>query len=75
MRRCPLLAKPNAGLPQVENGKTVYHCPPQEFAACAGDMAAAGVGIFGGCCGTTPEHIAALADSCAAGRGAARLRL
>lgn len=58
----PLLAKPNAGLPQVENGKTVYHCPPQEFAACAGDMAAAGVGIFGGCCGTTPEHIAALAD-------------
>lgn len=56
----PLIAKPNAGLPRTENGRTVYHCPPEEFAQYVDRMAAAGVRIFGGCCGTTPEHIAAL---------------
>lgn len=57
----PLLAKPNAGLPERVGGETVYRCTPAEFAACADDFAAAGVAIFGGCCGTTEEHIAALA--------------
>ena len=56
----PLLAKPNAGLPQMVGGKTVYDCPPEEFAACAGEFAAAGVSYFGGCCGTDERHIAAL---------------
>lgn len=56
----PLLAKPNAGLPQVIDGRTVYDCPPDEFAACAADFAASGVGFFGGCCGTDEHHIAAL---------------
>ena len=56
----PLIAKPNAGLPQVTDGRAVYHCPPEDFAACVPDMAKAGVRIFGGCCGTTPAHIAAL---------------
>ncbi len=56
----PLIAKPNAGLPRTENGRTVYRCPPEEFASYVEKMAAAGVRIFGGCCGTTPEHIAAL---------------
>ena len=58
--RVPLIAKPNAGLPRVEHEKTVYDCPPERFAALAGEMARCGVRIFGGCCGTTPEHIAAL---------------
>ena len=61
----PLIAKPNAGLPCVENGETVYHCPPEEFASHAFALAAAGVRIFGGCCGTGPEHIAALKEALA----------
>ncbi|MGM9607306.1 MAG: homocysteine S-methyltransferase family protein [Oscillospiraceae bacterium] len=61
----PLIAKPNAGLPETENGKTVYRCPPEEFVGYVEQMAAAGVRIFGGCCGTTPEHIAALKDAVA----------
>lgn len=56
----PLIAKPNAGLPQTVNGETFYNCPPEEFASYAQKMAEAGVAIFGGCCGTTPAHIAAL---------------
>lgn len=57
----PLIAKPNAGMPHVVDGKTVYDCGAEEFAALVPEMAAAGVQIFGGCCGTTAEHIAALA--------------
>lgn len=56
----PLLAKPNAGLPQVVGGRTVYDCPPDEFAACTGEFAANGVAFFGGCCGTDDHHISAL---------------
>ena len=56
----PLIAKPNAGLPQTVDGNTVYNCPPEEFVSHVRAMAAAGVRIFGGCCGTTAEHIAAL---------------
>ncbi len=56
----PLIAKPNAGMPQVVNGETVYGCSPEAFAAHVEEMAEAGVQIFGGCCGTTAEHIAAL---------------
>lgn len=59
----PLIAKPNAGLPETVNGETVYHCPPAAFTALTGEMARCGVRIFGGCCGTTPEHIAALRRS------------
>lgn len=58
----PLIAKPNAGLPQMEDGKTVYRCTPEEFTAYVEEMAAAGVCIFGGCCGTEESHIAALAE-------------
>lgn len=61
----PLIAKPNAGLPETENGRTVYRCPPEEFVRYVDKMAAAGVRIFGGCCGTTPEHIAALKEAVA----------
>lgn len=59
----PLIAKPNAGIPEMVDGKAVYTCTPEEFAALVPEMAAAGVGIFGGCCGSEPAHIAALAQA------------
>ena len=59
----PLLVKPNAGLPELEDGKTVYKTTPEEFAAVGKELVAAGAVILGGCCGTTPEHIRALRDA------------
>ncbi len=56
----PLLAKPNAGMPKTINGITYYDCSPEDLASYASDFAAAGVGIFGSCCGSTAEHIAAI---------------
>lgn len=56
----PILAKPNAGLPELEQGVTVYKTTPEEFAAVGKKLVEAGAAIVGGCCGTTPEHIAAL---------------
>ncbi len=53
----PLLAKPNAGLPVLRDGRTVFDLDPEAFARHAPDFAAAGVNLLGGCCGTTPEHI------------------
>lgn len=59
----PLIAKPNAGIPEMVDGKAVYTCTPEEFAALVPEMAAAGVGVYGGCCGSEPAHIAALAQA------------
>ena len=56
----PLICKPNAGLPEMVDGKTVYRTGPETFAALVPQMAGCGVGLFGGCCGTTMEHIRAL---------------
>jgi len=56
----PVILKPNAGLPRVENGRTVYDVPPEEFAADVSELIRRGVRIAGGCCGTTPAYIAAL---------------
>lgn len=57
----PLIAKPNAGLPQVDkDGKTIYPMLPEEFAKETTLLVDKGAVIFGGCCGTTPDHIAAL---------------
>ena len=64
--RVPLIAKPNAGIPQIRDGETVYDCPPARFTACLEQMAAAGVKIFGGCCGTESGHVAALKAGTAA---------
>ena len=61
----PLAAKPNAGIPRVVEGRTVYDCPPEEFAAHARGFAANGVAFFGGCCGTDASHIAALRSALA----------
>lgn len=58
----PILAKPNAGMPELVDGETVYAMTPEEFAGYGRRLAEAGAGIIGGCCGTTKEHIAALAQ-------------
>lgn len=56
----PILAKPNAELPELVDGETVYRMTPEEFAEAGAALVEAGAAIVGGCCGTTPEHIAAL---------------
>lgn len=56
----PVLFQPNAGMPKTINGETVYDVEPEEFADTVCDMIRAGVRVAGGCCGTTPEYIAAL---------------
>ena len=57
----PLAIKPNAGLPKSVNGKTLYDCPPDEFAKHTKEFSELGGALFGGCCGTGPEHIAKIA--------------
>ncbi len=61
----PLAVKPNAGLPKVVDGKTVYDCTPEELAGYTQDFIDAGAAMFGGCCGTGPDHIEALTGSLA----------
>ncbi len=57
----PVLAQPNAGQPRLEGGVTVYDETPEHFAAEVAGFSSRGAGLVGGCCGTTPAHIAALA--------------
>ncbi len=59
----PVLLKPNAGLPRVENGATIFDVDPAAFAADVADLISGGVRIAGGCCGTTPAHIRALTEA------------
>ena len=59
----PVILKPNAGLPEVVGSKTVYNITPSEFAEEVKSLIDKGVRIAGGCCGTTPEYIAAVVDS------------
>ena len=59
----PIIAKPNAGLPELEGRKTVYRMTPEEFAAAGVELVKAGASLLGGCCGTTKEHIHALAEA------------
>ena len=61
----PVLMKANAGMPRVENGRTVYDVGPEEFARIELQLAAEGVRLLGGCCGTTPAHFRALAGGLA----------
>jgi 5-methyltetrahydrofolate--homocysteine methyltransferase len=53
-----LLAEPNAGRPELEDDRAVYRLSPGAYAAALAKINAAGARILGGCCGTTPEHIA-----------------
>lgn len=59
----PILAKPNAGMPELEDGITVFKTTPEEFALVGRQLAKAGAYLLGGCCGTTPEHIKALKEA------------
>ncbi|MFO0839151.1 MAG: homocysteine S-methyltransferase family protein [Phycisphaerae bacterium] len=57
----PLWVKPSAGLPDLEEGRPVYRCTPDEFVAPIPTLVEAGANILGGCCGVGPEHIRRLA--------------
>ena len=59
----PVWIKPNAGVPQVLGDTVVYAADPATLAAHVADYARQGARIVGGCCGTTPEHIAAIAQA------------
>lgn len=59
--RIPLIAKPNAGMPELVDGRTIYSMQPEEFAAAGQELIKAGARILGGCCGTTAAHIKAIA--------------
>lgn len=58
----PLIAKPNAGLPVLVDGETVFNMEAEEFAKEMEILLEQGISIVGGCCGTTPEHIRMLAE-------------
>ena len=68
----PISAYANSGFPEYHDGRYIYRATPDYFAAMAEEMAAAGANLIGGCCGTTPEHIASLAHSLAGRRPAPR---
>ena len=57
----PISVLPNAGMPRLENGRTIFPMGPEEFASWGEKLVAAGATYLGGCCGTTPAHIKALA--------------
>lgn len=59
--RKPIWVKPNAGLPDLEDGRPVYHTPIEEFASQMARLIEAGANLVGGCCGVGPEHIKRLA--------------
>lgn len=58
----PLLAQPNAGMPVLKGKETVFPATPEEMASSVAGLAEVGVRVLGGCCGTTPEHIQAMAE-------------
>ena len=58
----PVLVQPNAGIPQLEDGVTVYNEGPDIFAQNIKQIRSLGIEVVGGCCGTTPEHIKAIVD-------------
>ncbi|MBQ2404695.1 MAG: homocysteine S-methyltransferase family protein, partial [Lachnospiraceae bacterium] len=60
----PVMVNPNAGLPRSEDGKTVYDIDSDQFAETMRVIAESGVSVLGGCCGTTPEHIAKMYAVC-----------
>lgn len=61
----PLTVQPNAGLPEMENDQAVYRETPETMALFVSEFVKAGAKIVGGCCGTTPEHIKAIAAASA----------
>lgn len=60
----PIIINPNAGLPVERDGKTCFEVDPEEYAELMYNLAQQGVSVMGGCCGTTPAHIAAMIAKC-----------
>jgi len=60
----PIALLPNAGLPTVKNGETVYDFTPDQFSDVMKQFAENGASLLGGCCGTTPEHIKLVSEKC-----------
>jgi 5-methyltetrahydrofolate--homocysteine methyltransferase len=56
----PIWIKPNAGLPQIADGRTIYHATPASFASHVPALIEAGASFIGGCCGTNPDFIRAV---------------
>lgn len=56
----PVFAKPNAGMPELEDGVSVYKMTPQYFADCIRSLVDRGANLVGGCCGSSPKHIRAM---------------
>ncbi len=59
----PVVLQPNAGLPRLENGKTVYDVTPEQFASLCRETVSLGAHGIGGCCGTTPQYIRLLCEA------------
>jgi len=70
----PISAYANSGFPEYRDGRYIYRATPEYFADMAAEMAAAGANLLGGCCGTTPEHINAIARKIAGLKPAIRSR-
>ena len=68
----PISVQPNAGMPKFVDGQTIFPMTPADFAHWTPELIAAGASYIGGCCGTTPEHIRAIATAAAACREAIR---
>ena len=64
----PILAQPNAGKPELVGDKTIFKMGPDDFAQGIKECVSAGAQIVGGCCGSTPEHIRAVAGLMGRGR-------
>ncbi len=59
----PLIGQPNAGKPSMQNGRTIFPVTPEQMADFAIDLWQSGANFIGGCCGSTPSHIARIADA------------
>lgn len=59
----PLIAKPNAGMPVTDASGTHYPLTPGDMAGYVDQLTGLGAGVFGGCCGTTPAHVGAIAQA------------
>ena len=60
--RIPVILQPNAGSPEIVDGETCYAASPEEMAAVVGPLLETGVRIVGGCCGTSPAHLASMSS-------------
>jgi 5-methyltetrahydrofolate--homocysteine methyltransferase len=59
----PVWIKPNAGVPKVVGSQVIYEAGPEMLAAHVARYAEQGARVVGGCCGSTPEHVAAIAQA------------